>query len=44
LPTLAKVCGFSERVVHVPLLGKNAAEAAGEYPEELTDIIATKVV
>lgn len=42
LPTLAKVCRFPEWVVHVPLLGKNATEAAGEYPEEFTDTIATK--
>lgn len=44
LSSLAKVCRCPQWVTHVPLVGKSATEAAGAYPEELTDAIAAKVM
>eukprot|EP00435_Cladocopium_sp_Y103_P055845 s804_g18.t1 len=42
--SLAKVCKCPAWVEHVPLIGKQNTEAAGAYPEELTDEIAKKIV
>lgn len=42
LGSLAKVCKCPAWVEHVPLMGKQKTEAAGAYPEELTDMVANE--
>eukprot|EP00435_Cladocopium_sp_Y103_P011877 s4293_g3.t1 len=44
LASLARVCKCPNWVQHVPVVGKRNTEAAGAYPEELTAIIAKKIV
>ena len=44
LSSLARVCRCQPWVEHVPVVGKANTEAAGAYPEELTEAIAKKVI
>lgn len=44
LTSFAKVCKCQPWVQHVQLVGKANTEAAGAYPQELTDALAVKIV